>query len=435
MLSTEILLNVVWVVLMAVLGLGVPVGVGVMAAGPAGKGRLWVAGRLLLAGALAFLVSLACGFSLQYGFLHAPQLGESPRLGWQWAPFGEGSGLLAWGGPLVPGEAGRMALFLLQALGAVTVVVLALAPAGQRLPGPGLLGVGLLVGGALYPLLGHWVWGGGWLAATGWTAFLGHGFVDWGGAGVYYTFGGLLALAGLLASPARLAGPVPAGDNGPCLGGALLALLGITAINLAGAWGLLPRLALVALNTWTCAAVGGLVAGTYMAFTTARFRPGMLARGLLAGAAASAGLGPFAPPTTLLIVGVGAGLCAVLGSYLVGRVWKLDDPAGVVPTFGLGGLWGVLAVGLFADGTFGQGLNGVGAGRYLGTLDQGVGGIALLAPGVARDFGQMAAQLLGLLVILVWALGLGWLLFRLSSIHPRKERPPRREEDILQRQR
>ncbi len=417
-MSFETLLNVAWIVLLSVLGLALPAGIGLLAAGPAGKGRSWAGGRLLLAGVVALLVSLACGFSLQYGFVHAPQLGEAPRLGWQWTPLGEDLGLLAWAGPLVPAEAGRMALFLLQALGAVTVVTLALAAAGRRLPGPGLLGVALLVGGALCPLLGHWAWGGGWLAATGRTAYLGHGFVDWGGAGVHYAFGGILALAGLLATRARQPEPGAAAGHEAYLGGALLALVGVTALNMAGAWGIVARLPLVAANTWACAAAGGLVASAYMAFTTARFHPAMLARGLVAGAVASAGLAPFAPPTTMLIVGAAAGLLVPLGSYLVERVWRLEDPAGIVPTFGLAGLWGVLAVGLFADGTFGQGLNGVGAGRYLGVAGQGVSGIALLAPGMAGDFGQLTAQLLGILAILAWALGPGWLLFRLSIIRP-----------------
>ena len=168
------------------------------------------------------------------------------------------------------------------------------------------------------------------------------------------------------------------------------------------------------LNTWASAAAAGLVATLYMAFTTARFQPGMLARGLLAGAVASAALAPMAAPHSLLIVGAVAGLIACLGSYLVQRAWRLDDPAGIVPSFGFAGLWGLLAVGLLSDGRFGQGLNGVGLERYLGVAGQGVTGILPLVEGVVPDFGQFTAQALGLGVIFVWALGPGWLLFRLA---------------------
>ncbi len=447
------LLNITWTVILSLLGLALPVGVGMMV----GREEK-VAGRLLLAGLLAFLVSWACGFSLQYGAVHVPQLGETSRPAWQWSPFGDGSGLLAWGGPGLPVEAGRLPLFLLQAVGAVAVVVLALAPLGQRFPGPSLVGMAVLIGGVFYPLLGHWVWGGGWLASAGRTAYMGHGFVDYGGAGVYYALGGLLALAGLLG--VREASSIPeevaefslpslrlrsrrqldrearkvaeevlrqAGGGGlrtrpfgssagpgSYLGGSLLALLGLTALNLAAGWEIMPRLALVAVNTWLGAAVGGLSAVVYMAFTTARFHPVMLARGLLAGAVAGSGLAPFAAPIALLVVGTGAGLVVCLGSYFLTQVLHLPDAAGIVPAFGFAGLWGILAVGLFADGTFGQGLNGVGSGLYLGVVGQGVSGVFLLASGMQPDFGQLAVQLLGLVVIAGWALGPGCLFFRLG---------------------
>ncbi len=418
-MSVETLLNIAWVVLLSLLGLALPLGIGIMVPGSAGSGESWARGRLLLAGLLAVLLSLAGGFSLQYGAVHVLQLGERPLLSWQWSPFGPGSGLLAWAGPGVGVEAGRLALFLLQALGATTVVVLALAPLSSRLPGPGWVAMAVFIAAGFYPLLGHWVWGGGWLSAVGETAYLGHGYADWGGAGVHYALGGLLALAGLWASGTRRETPLE--ESGPPLGGSFLALLGITALQLAAAREVVPQLGLVAVNTWVSAAAAGLVATVYMAFTTTRFRPAMLARGLLGGAVASAGLGPLAPPMTLLLVGAVAGLLVCLGSYLVGRVWRLEDPAGIVPTFGLSGLWGLLALGLFASGAFGQGLNGIGAGRYLGVAGQGVAGIALLAPEMVPDYTQLAAQGLGCLVILLWALGPGWLLFRLASLEPRKE--------------
>jgi len=449
-MTADVLLNILWVVAMSLLGLALPVGIGMMADW---RGEGGGPGRLLLAGLLALLVSWACGFSLQYGAIQVASLGEVPRPAWQWLPFGEGSGLLGWGGPGLPVEAGRLALFLYQAAGAATVVVLALALPGRFLPGPALVGMAVFIGGLGYPLLGHWVWGGGWLAALGRTAYMGHGFVDYGGAGVYYALGGLLALAGQLAvregeapqkeaapevslpfrlrSPRQLnrevrqvAGEVlrtrgrPAG-LGSYLGGSLLALLGLTALNAAAAWEALPRLGLVVVNTWLGAAAGGVTAAVYMAFTTTRFHPAMLARGLVAGAVAGAGLAPFASPEALLAVGAGAGLLVCLGSYFLGHVLHLPDPAGFIPAFGFAGLWGVLAVGLLADGTFGQGLNGVGRDVYLGVAGQGVSGVLFLAPGLRPDFGQLTAQLLGLVVIAGWALGPGWLLFRLAGLPQR----------------
>jgi Amt family ammonium transporter len=417
-LSTELLLNLAWILSMCLLGAALPVGIGLLAARSFAEGGGQLAARILLAGLLALIVSLLCGFSLQYGAIHLPQLGEQPSLAWQWEPFGDGSGLLAWAGPGVPAAIpGRAALFLLQALGAITVVAIALAPL-RRLPGPGWIGATVFISGLLYPLLGHWAWGNGWLAKTSQTALLGHGYVDYSGSGLYYALGGMLALAGLLVTSPRNIRPQHQ-DVEPGRGvllGTLLALLGMTALHLATSWSVTPRLGLVVVNTWAAAAAGGLVAATYMAFTTTHLRPDMLSRGLLAGAAASAGIAAFAPPTTLLLVGAVAGLLGTLGSYVVERLWHLEDPMGIVPAFGLGGLWGVLAVGLFADGSFGQGLNGVGSGLYLGVPDQGVTGITLLASGMTPDYGQLAAQVLGIGVILVLGLGLGWLVFRSGTV-------------------
>jgi Amt family ammonium transporter len=415
-LSIALSLNLAWVLLMSLLGLALPAGVALLAGRSRGEKEGTLSGRLLLVGILALVVSFACGFSLQYGGIHAPSLGETPLVAWEWTPLGEGSGLLSWAGPLVPAESGRLVLFLFQALGAVTVTVLALAPVSGRMPGPGLVAAALFVGGVLYPLLGHWAWGGGWLAATGTTAYLGHGLVDWGGAGVLYGLGGMLGLAGLLATGTR--GDETMLEKSPGAGAALLATLGVAALNLGAGWTLSPNLPLILANTLLSAAAAAVVAAMYMAFTTARFRVPMVGRGLLAGAAASAGLAPYAPPMTLLIIGAAAGLLACLGSFLFERIWRLDDRGGIASSFGLGGLWGLLAVGLFSDGTLGQGLNGIGKDAYLGVAGQGVSGIALLAPGLAPDTGQLIAQVLGLLVIVVLALGPGWLIFRLGSIRP-----------------
>ena len=119
-----------------------------------------------------------------------------------------------------------------------------------------------------------------------------------------------------------------------------------------------------------------------------------------------------------LLASAGAGLLACLGAFLFERVWRLDDRGGIASAFGLGGLWGLVAVGLFADGTAGQGWNGIGPDSYLGVIGQGVTGITLLAPGMVPDSGQLIAQLLGLLVIVLLALGPGWLILRLGSLRP-----------------
>jgi Amt family ammonium transporter len=407
--------RIVWLACSGLLALAFPVGVGWMTtrgkAPSDGQG-----GQLLAVALLALFVAGTVGFSLLYGAVHFSSLGEEPRPSWQWEPFGEGSGLVAWGGigTQALDTPARAALFLLEAAGTLSVVAIALAPALGKLAAPGWVAAAVAIAGWIYPLLGHWVWGGGWLAATGRTGYLGHGFVDPGGAGLHYALGGLLALAGLVATGSRHRGPARGGNPTPPA--MLLTFSGMVWLQLGSTHTLSPELGTMALNTLASATAGGLAAALYMAFTTTRLRSDMLGRGLLAGTACAAGLAPLASTLTNVLAGAVAGCLACLGSYLIERVWKLEDSAGLVPAFGLGGLWGTLAVGLFADGRWGVGLNGIGATRYLGVPGQGVTGILFLAPGMSPDFGQLAAQVLGLAVIVGWGLGIGWLCFRLASI-------------------
>lgn len=407
--------GILWVTCTALLGLALGAGLTWMTAGRASTQET-EAGRMLAAALLGLIVAGTVGFPLLYGAVHFPALGESARASWQWEPFGEGSGLLAWSGIGLrdADSSSRAALLLLEGSGTVCVLAIALGPVLRRLNAPGWIAATVAIAGLVYPLMGHWVWGSGWLAATGRTGFLGHGTVDAGGAGVHYGLGGMLALAALLATRGKRRNPVREGNPSP--GAVLLTFVGMLALQLGSLRDVSPRLAAVAGNTLAAAVAGGFIAGLYMAFTTSRLRGDMIGRGILAGTAAAAGPAPFAPLASLVLVGAVAGLLVCLGSYLVERVWKLEDSAGVVATFGLGGLWGMLATGLLADGSFGIGLNGVGSPRYLGVSGQGVTGIFLLAPGMAPDFGQFAAQILGAVVLLAWGLGFGYFLFRLVAL-------------------
>jgi Amt family ammonium transporter len=79
---------------------------------------------------------------------------------------------------------------------------------------------------------------------------------------------------------------------------------------------------------------------------------------------------------------------------------KIDDPVGAISVHGINGLWGLIALGLFADGTYGAGWNGV---------DGSVTGLFY------GDGGQLIAQLIGCLTIIVWAGGAGWIFFKLQD--------------------
>jgi Amt family ammonium transporter len=107
----------------------------------------------------------------------------------------------------------------------------------------------------------------------------------------------------------------------------------------------------------------------------------------------------FIPPWAALAIGSAAGLLVPLITFLVEHVLRVEDPTGAIPVGLLGGVLGVLAVGIFADGLAGQGWNGMGTESYLGVTGQGVSGF-FPAPGLAPDWpGQINAQLVGLAAI------------------------------------
>jgi Amt family ammonium transporter len=176
---------------------------------------------------------------------------------------------------------------------------------------------------------------------------------------------------------------------------------------------------------------GGAAGFVYMGFVARRLDVAMGVRGMLAGLAAMAAGGPFIPPAYAVLVGLVAGVLACLGTYLLERL-RLPDRTGLVTAYGLGGLWGLLAVGLFADGTYGAGWNGVGAQTYLETTGQGVTGY-WPAAGMVSDPTQINAQLAGIVaavaVVFVGSLlvcrmlnRLGWLRGRSGEMQGQGER-------------
>jgi Amt family ammonium transporter len=108
-------------------------------------------------------------------------------------------------------------------------------------------------------------------------------------------------------------------------------------------------------------------------------------------------------------VGAGAGLLLPLVVYSLNRLWRLDDLTGAIAAYGLSGFWGLLAVGLLADGRWGQGWNGI-----AGLPEQGVSGL-LVAPGLQADAGQLGAQVWGGVALFVWGFVLPWGIFKLLA--------------------
>lgn len=213
-----------------------------------------------------------------------------------------------------------------------------------------------------YPLFAHWVWGGGWLAQLGASHRLNAGFIDAGGSATIQAVGGLTALSiAWMVGPRRgkyLAENMPAAIPGHnavfVLFGSCLALIGWLGLNAAGAMlfagAELGRAVLVAVNTLLCAS-GALLA----AVATTRFRFGkpdasLCANGWVSGLVASSAGCAILSPAAALVVGLISGALVTLSVEFLESRLEVDDPGGSVSVHGIGGLWGVLAVAVFAGG-------------------------------------------------------------------------------------
>jgi len=212
----------------------------------------------------------------------------------------------------------------------------------------------------VFPLLAHWVWGGGWLGQLGVNFSLGAGFLDPAGAGTIHLMGGLSALTVIwVAGPRRgkfpkegFATAMPGHNAAYILFGCMVTLVGWLAFNLAGAmlWvhASLAALPVTAINTLLLAS--GSLCATY---TVTRIRFGkpdasLCANGWLTGLVASSACAAVVTPGVALTVGVIAGICTPLLVEFLELAVTIDDPSGAIAVHAGGGLLGLLTAGLFA---------------------------------------------------------------------------------------
>ena len=412
----------------------IPLGYALIAASglPAERTR-HAAISLFAALGLAALGYVATGFALQFGGVGlAYDRPGFEGLIWEWSALGPAwgagwgmVGLTGWG---LTGSAATSTAYALALANLPWVITAALIPVitlRGRIPALAVAPVGLLTGAVLYPLAGNWIWGCGWLANLGSNLGQGHGLVDAGGAGLVHLLGASVALAGILVFAVR-SDHVPGACEAPgtsavplprlyhpllsLLGGALLLIGGLAWIT---ANPLLDprsfdasRLAL----SWTlAAAAGALLPLAYTWLVAGRPDPLMAARGLAAGTVASAAGVAFVPPWAALALGAAVGFLVPFAVYAVNHVLRLDDRAAALTVHGLGGLLGLLAVGLFADGSAGLGWNGIGPDAYLGVARQGVTGL-MAGAGFPPDWpGQMQAQAVGVAAIGLFGFFAAWL--------------------------
>lgn len=211
------------------------------------------------------------------------------------------------------------------------------------------------VTGFIYPIIGHWAWGpDGWLA--------GLSFHDFAGSTVVHSIGGVVSLAGALALGPRLGrvftrdggGPPPPHDLVVGAVGGLILWFGWYGFNPGSTLSALDAqgIARVSFNTTLAACSAGLVALFYSYHRTRKWDLGLTVNGFLGGLVAITAGCYWVDPMGAFVIGIVAALVVTGGLELL-EYLRIDDPIGAVPVHLFAGIWGTLALGLFATGAYG----------------------------------------------------------------------------------
>ena len=290
--------------------------------------------------------------------------------------FGTAWGIFGTAGFFLAGhtyDVGVMVIFLFEMVFMDTALTIVTGAAAERWKFLTFAISSVLMGAFTYPLFGNWAWGGGWLAAMGSNLGLGKGYCDFAGSGVVHAVGGLTALAVALIIGPRIGKFNKDGSANAIIGHDISAVL-IGCFILAFGWfGFNPgstlgasaagclRIGSIAVNTMLAGCTGTFGAILYMWILKGKPDASMSGNGLLAGLVAITAPSGFVNPTGSAIIGFIAGVLVCLSVTFVENSLKVDDPVGAISVHGTCGLWGVLSVGLFADGTsnYGGAWNGV----------------------------------------------------------------------------
>jgi Amt family ammonium transporter len=410
---TKVALNFVWMLIAGFLVMFMQAGFAMVEGGlTRAKNVAHTMSMNFLIYPLGMLGFYLCGFAFMFGGIGAlGTLGGYDGLSGEFVInfFGKEFGLFGTKGFMLSGvyDVAVFGLFLFQMVFMDTTATIPTGSMAERWKFSSFFIYGLFVGTVIYPIYGNWVWGGGWLSSLGKNFALGHGHVDFAGSSVVHLTGGVLALVG-----AKILGPRIGKYNSDGTPNAIpghnipLAIIGT--FILAFGWfgfnagstlaGTDLRITVVATNTMLASGTGAIASALWMwGVRGNKPDPSMMCNGMLAGLVAITAPCAFVGSGGAAVIGLIAGIIVIEAAFFVERKMRIDDPVGAVAVHGVNGAWGCLALGIFADGTYGDGWNGV-AGTVKGLL--------------YGDVSQFAAQSIGVLSNIVYVGVIGYILFK-----------------------
>jgi len=307
--------------------------------------------------------------------------------------FGAGNGFIGSFDFLSSGDYGsalglpNLAFFFFQLVFAATAATIVSGAMAERTKFLSYLLYSLIISAVIYPISGHWVWGGGWLSK------LEVPFHDFAGSTVVHSVGGWIALAGAAILGPRL-GKYKDGKVNAIPGHSLtLGALGVFILWI-GWFGFNPGSTLsladpglvskIFVTTNAAAAAGGIATMLTVWLRYGKPALSMTLNGVLAGLVAITAGCDAVTPGAAIIIGALAGILVVFAVEFFDKIAKIDDPVGAISVHGICGTFGTLAVGLFSES----------GGLFYG------GGGALLT-----------TQAIGVAAVAAWALGTGFILF------------------------
>jgi len=397
--DTQTALNIVWTILAGSLVMFMQAGFALVETGlTRAKNVAHTMGMNFFVYAIGILGFYFVGFGLQMGGMGAmATFGGEEMLKatseFTVTLFGKDFGLFGTSGFMLPPDMFTPAvatMFFFQMIFMDTTCTIPTGALAERWKFTSFVLFSFVIATIIYPVYGNWVWGGGWLSQLGKNFGLGHGHVDFAGSSVVHMTGGVIAFftarqigprIGKYGADGRI-NPIPPHNIAQVMTGTFILAFGWFGFNAGSTLaGMDTQLAIAATNTMLASASGAFTAYLFTKVKFGKPDPSWLANGMLAGLVAITAPCAFVDSWVALLIGAVAGVLVVVAALFIDTKLKIDDPVGAIAVHGVNGTFGILATGLFANGRYGEGWNGV-PGKVTGLF--------------YGDPGQFVAELVGI---------------------------------------